>query len=467
MPTKESEFVVDYEPTTVTGVLDKVTDDKDNAKIIFTVDKKVYDLNIDYFMSDAMKKDQAGEDENGTAIPAYSFEGRTYTFFLDKFGNIIGDFEVFAATNYAVVDRIAYQEMGTANAYAEANIVYLDASKAPDYKITKIDGEKVKNAETNGAPALPNILSNGWEDNEVFEAPLYKINGSELTQVKDKIDKAEFVKGQILIQAGKTAAKEEAAAATSIYVNSKTVFLYRTGTRGNYEYASYTGAKQAPSFNNSTVYYVLASEGSKFASIVFVADTSKASGSDMDLIIPAGLKPNKIDYIGTNPDQIPVATYTVYDLAGNVVTVLVKGADKQTEFEGKGADLCNVKFDAEGYYESATSLTDAEDSKYEKVIVEKGDEFDGEGFIDINTAAEVPYEYNFDGAKIIVIGGPVTTDTLTSANSAKFAKYFTYAEAEEGSNETPTNYMFYVLKAEAAKETYSVVYVMEAPANNG
>jgi len=436
-------FVVDYEPTTVTGVLKDVTVNNKEAKVTFKVDKKDYDLNIDYYMSAAM-----GDED---------FKGRTFTFFVDKYGNLIGDIEVVSATNYAVVDKIAYVEKHLDNAYAEANIVYMDASKDANYKITKVDDQKVINAESTGEkPAYPNALSQGWEDNEPWEAPLYIISGTELTAVTDKIDNAEFVKGQILIKAGEETEEEPDAkadgetAADSIYVNSKTQFLYRTGTRGNYEYAAYTGIAKAPSFNNSTVYYVLAKD-SKFAKVVFVADNSEAGNSAMDLIIPADLEADRTVYIGSNPDKIPVSYYTVYDLKGNEVEVQVKGEDATADFEALEAGLYNVAFDADGYYvPTATSLTGA-GGKYASVTIAAEDVFDGEAFYD-DDGTDPIYMYNFDGALVVVIGDTVTATTMSKDTSANLAKYFA-----EG-------YMFYVLSAEADKEAYTVVYVMEAAA---
>ncbi len=467
MPTEESKFVIDYEPDTISGQLAKITDNKKAEKITFNINKKEYDLNIDYYMSDALQLDPDGE---------YRFAGRTYTWFLDKFGNIIGDLEEFAATNYAVVDRIAYYAKELDNGYAAANLVYMDATKDPAFKLSKIwnadsekfvgfiNGDALDAIDFEKAPEAP---SQDWWQNEKWEAPLYIIAGTTLKPIEDKIDNAEFTKGQILI----AAAEEEAAAddeqgskegeeesATAIYANSKTQFLYRTGTRAaGYTYTAYTGVSKAPSFNNSTVYYVLAKD-SKFASVVFVADNSEAAGSTMNLIIPADLEPKSIEYINSNPDDIPVATYIVYDLQGNEVEVKVMSEKLQEEFEALGADLCAVTFDADGYYVSAESLT-GEDGKYAAVTVAAEDEFDGEAFID--TSEDPDLMYNFDGAKVIVITDEVTTSTMSKDTSKKLAKYFTYSAEEDA-----TNYMFYVLKAEADKEAFSVVYVMEAAAES-
>ena len=465
-PTERSTFVIDYEPTTVTGVLKDVTVNDKEAKVTFKVDKKDYDLNIDYFMSAAM-----GDKD---------FEGRTFTFFLDKFGNLIGDKEVLSATNYVVVDRIAYFAKELDNGYAAANLVHMDATKDPAFKLTKIwnaeeeafiafvNGDALDDAiDFDAAPEAP---SQDWWQNEDWEAPLYILSGTTLKPIEDYLEKAEFTKGQILIKAAEEEEEDDGSANTNkedeesvsaIYVNSKTIFLYRTGKRSTgYEYASYVGASKAPSFNNSTVYYVLAKD-SKFASVVFVADNSKGDGSDKDLIIPAGIKPDKTVYIGSNPDKIPVSTYTVYDLEGNKVEVEVMGEDMNKEFQALEAGLYNVKFDEDGYVKATdedkpdvTSLTEG-DSKYAAVTVDKDDEFDGLAFID--TSEDPDFMYNFDGAKVIVIGKTVKATTLTEDTSEQLAKYFTYNDKEGA-----TNYMFYVLKAEAEDPAYSVVYVMEA-----
>ncbi|MBO4831088.1 MAG: S-layer homology domain-containing protein [Oscillospiraceae bacterium] len=485
MPTAESVFVVDYEPTTISGQLAKITDNQKEAKIIFNINKKDYDLNIDYYMSDAM----AQKDAEGNALTT-GFANKTFTWFLDKFGNIIGDIEEVAATGYAVVDRIAYYAKELDDGYAAANLVYMDASKDPAFKLTAIWNEKPAVAEGEEAKpgyfpfengdayeaavsmkADPAAISQDWKQNGDWEAPLYILAGTKLKPVTDTIENATITKGIPQIAAPAAATGDDSSVVNStaraldksdaIYANDKTVFLYRTGTRGNYEYASYTGITNAPSVKGVTVYYAPAKTASAFASVIFVdASTATGDGSKINAIIPAGLKPDSIEYVDTNGDKIPLYTFTLYDLNGNTITVQATNEDEAKNAEdlmAQKAGIYELTLDADGYYvPTAKSLTEGDDSKYEAVTVAEKDVYAGLAFYHYETD-DTSVQYNFKGANIIVIGKKVTTTTADKAD-----KYFTYTAAS-ATNQNPTNYMFYVLKDEATKQPYSVVYVMEAP----
>ena len=118
-----------------------------------TVEGTAYDNAVKYF-----------HDEAGTATT------KTYTWFFDSYGNLIGNVETATAYDYATISTIQWVNPLGAAGYATAKLTYIDGTTA-DKIVTKINDNTVSCSEYNNASQpgaadyTKGYVSLNWEKN--------------------------------------------------------------------------------------------------------------------------------------------------------------------------------------------------------------------------------------------------------------------------------------------------------------
>ena len=241
-----------------------------------TIDKKDYNDAVKFFLDDA------GED--GTV---------TFTWFLDQFGNLIGDIAI-DNTNYAILKNINW-ETGKPG-YAEATLVYMDGTEGT-VKVDSIDGVPYDSAckelcgdfaavNDNAVPTLNDSeKSNRFEDQKAYMSSdtTYTGNydGMALFMVETNKDGTVNLQGIELEKSGQRIAKQyvyyldnatiktdvgtisvENGTATNgvkkLALDNNTKFIVRETKDGEYVYTQYT-LKTLPDYAAESValYYTM------------------------------------------------------------------------------------------------------------------------------------------------------------------------------------------------------------------
>jgi hypothetical protein len=384
--------------------------------VTYKIDGKEYNLDINYNLS---------------ATGPVVYKNTPFTWFFDLFGNLIGDIAIpAAATQYAVIDRIAYKAMELEDGYAPAIIVNMKAEKSTinvtsffDGAVTPANGDFL--IGINGDEAA---ISQQWNQNQWYEDDLYVINGTDLTPVEGWASDVDITKGIATIELGD---------GEEIYGNKNTVYLYRTGVRGAYVYTSYTGVTNAPTVVGCDIAYV--ANTNNYAEVIFVmVPPQPAEGSTGKFIVPANLVPSTVNWINDDNSAVNYYVYTVYDLDGNPVQIKAL----TNNIEGAPAGLYQLNFLPNGMYNDDWAFL----SGYFTENVEDGDTYQGNVFVDVSMTGLGLNQFDFVDSKIIVIG----------ANGIK------EITPDEAGTYLKPGAQFMVLDSEHETQSYSIVYIIPA-----
>ncbi len=394
---------------------DKIVD-VDAGTVTYKIDGKEYNLDIDFYLSDT-----------GEVV----YKNVPYTWFFDLFGNLIGDIAVpEAATQYTVIDRIAFKAMELEDGYAPAILVNMKAEKS-QANVTSIDDIDVFNGDFATWPVY-SALSQQWNQNYYQAQELYVINGTDLTAVEDHAYDVDITKGIATISLG---------GGNEIYGDSKTVYLYRTGEFGAYEYASYTGVTNAPTVVDCDIAYV--ANKNNYAEVIFVmVPPQPAQGTSGDFIVPEDLVPSQIVWINDNNSAVNYYVYTVYTLTGEPVQIKAV----TNNIESAPAGLYTLNFQPNGLYADDWAVLPG----YFTMTVAPEDLYANGTFVDVSMAGLGLNQFEFVNSKIIVIG-------------ENGIKEITYEEAGAYLNgATGAGNKFMVKDSEHNNQSFSVVYIIPA-----
>lgn len=404
--------VIDQKAESFVGKRSDAVLDTNGQVMTYTVEGKQYNLNVDYYLTD-------------TGITVY--KNKSFTWFLDQFGNLIGDINVPApATQYAVIDRIAYAAMGLEDGYAPAKIVNMKAEQS-QINVTSFENGTILPVNGDFGSFGPSAnLSQQWNQNQWYEDNLYVINGTDLSIVPNRAFDVDITKGIATIELG---------FGREIYGNKNTVYLYRTGERGAYTYTSYTGVTNAPTVVGCNIAYV--ANDNDYAEVIFVmVPPQPAQGTSGKYIVPEDLVPSAIYWINDDNTAVNYYVYTVYDLDGNPVQIKALTND----IEDAPAGLYQLNFLPNGFYDDDWAFL----TGYFTENVEDGDTYQGNVFVDVSMTGFGLNQFDFVDSKILVIG----------YNGVK-----EIAPDEAGTYLKP-GAKFLVLNSEHDSQSYSIVYII-------
>ena len=231
-----------------------------------------------------------------------------HTWFFDSYGNLIGDVEVAAQYNYAVLTKLWWNNIGAeGTGYAMGTLKYMDGSENT-VTISKIDGltttyayasqyGKVKadgTLATNGTDAAAFAVATypatnaALDGNETTSGAIDYIYGhlfkvgtlSDSTVTLDKI--TDEITSDYIVN--KYAYIIDAAKVNNIKLDTETVFLVRTGAEATgYTFTKYTGMNELPTFKaGAKVDYVLANGVAKY--VYIIGETADSTSKNFVLI---------------------------------------------------------------------------------------------------------------------------------------------------------------------------------------
>ncbi len=417
------EVVIDQKAETFTGKLEKIVDDSRLQTVVFTIDGKEYDLDIDYYYSVV----QANK----------VYVGSDFTWYFDLFGNLIGDKAPAApGKQYAVIDRISWWIGGAnQNGVAYADIVYMDATKA-QVNVTKINDDPTENGDPYGInyDFAPGRISQDWKQNVDWENELYLIKGTTLEEAGTHGRHAAIKNGisTITYTVGFNSKHE-------IYGNADTVYLYRTGNRNTgYTYTSYTGVNEAPTVNNVDIWYIKNTD--RYAEYVFVdVNTDQAQNSNATYLIPAGLQPVARIYLDDYSD-VDLYVYEVYKENGEKTEIIATVPSL-----GLAAGIWTMQFNEDGIYTGTATPA----AGYTATTVAAEDEYQGGVYRDYD-AIPGYNQFNFTKATIFVIGTSVKT-----VDPADAGAYL------DGDNAGAVGNVVLVKTAQYNAQSYDVAYIID------
>ena len=231
-----------------------------------------------------------------------------HTWFFDSYGNLIGDVEVAAQYNYAVLTKLWWNNIGSeGTGYAMGTLKYMDGSENT-VTISKIDGK---------ATVYAYASDYGFVNNNSFAVATWPATNAALDNATDTNQTAiDYIHGHLFkvstladstVTLDKVAEEQTVSSATGIVnklayiqgdtahinVDTNTAFLVRTGDENTtgFTYTVYTGMNELPSFKTGAkVDYVLGANGvAKYVYIIgepvdatsksFVLITDKAYSS--------------------------------------------------------------------------------------------------------------------------------------------------------------------------------------------
>ena len=181
--------------------------------------------------------------------------GKTYSFFYDTYGNVIGAMNV--AGNFCVIDEL-YREPVKGTSIVKGTLVKPDASKLSDVTITMIDNRQDVNNGSHGFGLL-NVAQDETKNTDYYN-DVY-------TYTVDSNGNYQLAYANLSSIAGASYVKGEKSIGGEIELKDTTVILLQTKDSPKGTFASYTGYT-APTFSADSVEYVLDANG--YASFVYV-----------------------------------------------------------------------------------------------------------------------------------------------------------------------------------------------------
>ena len=222
-----------------------------------------------------------------------------HTWFFDSYGNLIGDVEVAAQYNYAVLTKLWWNNIGAeGTGYAMGTLKYMDGSENT-VTISKIDGVGTTYAyasqygfvPTTGTatafavatyPATNAALDNVAGGLDYIHGHLFKVGTlADSTVTLDKV--AEEITSDYIVN--KYAYIVDKANQNNVKLDTATVFLVRTGAEATgFTYTAYTGMNELPTFKaGAKVDYVLGTNGvAKY--VYIIGETADSTSKNFVLV---------------------------------------------------------------------------------------------------------------------------------------------------------------------------------------
>ena len=224
-----------------------------------------------------------------------------HTWFFDSYGNLIGDVEVAAQYNYAVLTKLWWNNIGAeGTGYAMGTLKYMDGSEntvtiskidglattyayASDYGFVKINGSATNNAFAVATyPATNAALDNVAGGLDYIHGHLFKVGTlADSTVTLDKV--AEEITSDYIVN--KYAYIVDKANQNNVKLDTETVFLVRTGAEATgFTYTAYTGMNELPTFKaGAKVDYVLGTNGvAKY--VYIIGETADSTSKNFVLV---------------------------------------------------------------------------------------------------------------------------------------------------------------------------------------
>ncbi len=287
-------------------------------------------------------------------------------FFVDQYGNVIGDSNVFAA-NYGIVDAAKWVNDGdlTATEYAQFALVDLDA-KTSYVKVGAWGGKVTSGVSTTGmgipgeATVSQNKANNAYYNNPDKNYGLVSYTVSDgvysLTKVGTTFAINTIGAGQVKLADG-------------VYANADTKFIVRTlDAAGNHVFKAYNGINEVPTMSNITAGVYVDGVGSYKALVYLIADNAIYAGSSVVAYV--------VDTGYEYAEFGDVYTYNVYiDGVKTPITVVGKTGENTNESIFTAVGLYKINFlTGDAKVSSVTPITDA---SWVTATIQNGTEGDG------------------------------------------------------------------------------------------
>lgn len=343
-----------------------------------------------------------GQDEHWALI------GKSATnFFVDQYGNVIGDSNVFAA-NYAIVDAAKWVNDGdlSATEYAQFALVDLDA------KMSNVTVASYTNGQTKAMSGVSNSGSGSVTDATVsqnranngayYEAATnyglvsYTVSDGKyaLTNnvgvnftVGDGSTGGKIGKGQVYMG--------QESGGKVVYANADTKFVVRTlDAAGNKVYTAYNGVNELPTMSNVTAGVHVTAANAPYASVIYlIADSAIYAGSTVYAYVTS----TTFKYV----EYGDITTYTVYIDGVATDVIYVKNdtgtKDSTQHLFTEGTGLYALHFlTGDAKVSSATKVPFDGSMSWKKNTIAAGTQ--GDGAIVITTSSGVGL--NVSAAKI-------------------------------------------------------------------
>ena len=346
-------------------------------------------------------------------------------FYVDQYGNVIGDSNVFAS-NYAIIDSIMWVNDGglDADKYAQAKLIGVDA-EATLAKVASYYGKSVVAAKSavNGDPSKDPVEVAQDATNNLW----FNDSGNNLGVVKYTVDangnyaltslgaNCYAAGSNFNIKAGQV--KFDVNGSTTFYASNDTKFVVRTVSGGKYVYTAYAGVNALPTMSNVTAAVVVYNTtGDNYAAFVFlVADNAIFAGSDTVAYV------TKTEYVYA---EYGVSYYYDVYVNGEKTTIeaQITKVNNADNLFANGTGLYTLHFGTDDKkVTSATKLTTAD--SWIDGVVNKGID-DKTAAISVTVSASGEIGLNVTSAKVYVVeDGAVTVGTVADLTATSNVIY--------------------------------------------
>ncbi len=217
------------------------------------------------------------DNENFQLDAAQYDMSKKYTWFLDLYGNVIGDVELLTPKTYAIVLGAQWINAPGENGYAQATLRYLDGT-SEGAKIDYVDDKPTQYADTFSAGDPDKTFENGyvfttWQYNTMTNKHLYEVvdlgdGYVALTKVPAHFENATIVDG----------VSQVVAANGTFYTNNFTKYvIYDKVTK---QYIEVNGYDNMPATYAADYIDVLFNGNNNFASFVYIYGTVKTTAPE-------------------------------------------------------------------------------------------------------------------------------------------------------------------------------------------
>ena len=347
-------------------------------------------------------------------------EAKTLDFFVDQYGNLIGDKKPSTTKAYGVLDGIYWTTAGSV--YSDGQFAVAGLAKAGENAVTditayKYNGTALKGVSQNlgtiysqdtafGDPSVPNVsvikANNGFyvDSYRKYGVVSYAVNADgsyNLNAVGTVLNTTDVVKTNPNLGWGTDGAY--------YYADEYTVFMVKTlDADGNNVYTSYTGIKDVPSIKLAKAVVAVTETGKTYASFVYV-DATNAIFAGSTAVAYVGF-----DYrAGYEDSTTRLSYYNVY-INGVKTTVEVDETLANTPVDvdrnifSQGVGLYKLEFNSEGKLVAATKIAiDAAGSLWHQATVSAESEI-------VATLDGKNYTINYTDAKLYIVTYSVRYD---------------------------------------------------------
>lgn len=389
-------------PLAKAGTIDAATFSGQNTnRSVVTVNGTQTPVNCTYTLTDLFKANYVTEE---------ILKGKkTVNFFVDQYGNVIGDNMSFAS-NYGIVDAAKWVNDGdlTSTEYAQFALVDLDAKtnyvKVGAYGSTATAALKTTRSDSSalaGSPSLATVSENKANN---FYYTSGEVEGIHYGLVKYTVSDGVYTLSNNIGTQDNTATAITTGDGKigNFYANANTKFIVRTvDATGAHVYTAYDGINNVPTMSNVTAAVYVDDNADSYADLVYViADNAIYAGSTIVAFVTSS------DY--TYAENGVVYTYTVY-VNGEKTEIKVAGSATDAnklfgEESSFTAGLWSINFlTGDAKVSSATKL-DTDNSSWE-FNVDVSQAAAGDGVIVANNKA-----LNLEKAKLYAVSGTTVVE---------------------------------------------------------